>query len=82
MDMLGYAVVVNMPGYMPDNPPAILHTVTQARAVARDEAKRFREDGYHVTGNMKEGYYCEDDYSGFVISIDGPYDYPQEAFDD
>ena len=83
MDHKGYAVVVNMPGYMPDNPPAICRSLTYARDCAKYEAARFREDGYRVTGNMRDGYTCEDRETSttYVITIDGPYNYPQEAFD-
>ena len=84
MDLTGYAVIVNMPGYMPDNPPAIFRRLQDARTYAANEAKGFRNEGWKVTGNMRDGYDCEDRESSatYVIRIDGPYLYPEEAFDD
>lgn len=52
-----WAVIRNMPGYLPDNPPETFETMREAEAFIRDEAREYRElDGYTVRGSSKHGY--------------------------
>ena len=72
-----YHVVENTPGYMPEEEyPAVFSNLRQSGAYALDLARELRSDGYHVTGNMRSGYYAERDSGdlGRVITIDSCYE--------
>jgi hypothetical protein len=70
--MTHYHVIENTPGYMPDDPdPSVFTSKRDAQAYAQELAESLREDGYHVSGNRRDGYYGERDANdlGRVIEI-------------
>lgn len=78
---MNYAVIVNMPGYLPDSEPEIYRNVTDARNGAQWHAEQFREDGYTVKGNKKDGYAVyrrRAAYVSFYISITETDEEPEE----
>lgn len=53
-------VVENTPGYLPDDmDDSTFIRITEARNYAMSLAQELREQGYHVSGNRKYGYYAE-----------------------
>lgn len=66
-----YVVMENTPGYMPDTEPAEFANRREVGQYALSLARELREQGYRVTGNMREGYYAERDADdlGRIIKI-------------
>lgn len=54
-----YLVIENTPGCLPESEPLHYTSRRDAERDAADRAREYRESGYRVTGNCKDGYYCE-----------------------
>lgn len=69
--MRRYVVVENTPGYLPDEEPAEFTNRREAGQYALSLARELKEQGYRVTGNMRDGYYAERDADdlGRIIEI-------------
>lgn len=66
----GYVVYVGLPGYLP-NSVYYAGTLGEAKSVAKEEARAFRDAGYTVTGNARDGYHVhqgeDDDWQRITI---------------
>ncbi len=78
---MNHAVMVSMPGCLPDSFD-VYTTLTDARNGAQWYAEQFREDGYKVKGNKKDGYLVYRDadsaYPCNVIEITETDEEPEE----
>lgn len=82
-----YAVVINMPGYMPDRENTCHRTLADANATVQWEINQFREIDYTVVGSLKERtWYAKPNqpYGGSaywikIISINESYGYAESC---
>lgn len=55
-----YHVYANVAGYMPDSDSVYYATSKkEAGQIATSIAQEYREDGYRLHGNQRDGYVCE-----------------------
>ena len=52
-----YHVVENTPGYLPESEPSCHSSLREAREAALEMKHQLREEGYHVSGSLRAGYF-------------------------
>ena len=70
--MYHYHVLENTPGYMPESEPSCHTSLHDAREAALELKRQLRENGYHVSGSLRDGYFYaarNHDDLGRVIEI-------------